>query len=372
MSFKPKNKALLALSDGTILTGWAIGKIGTTQGELSFNTGMTGYQELITDPANYGQITIMTNPHVGNIGTSTKDDEHSSAMVSGLVVREFDLSSPQPTSQKSLQLYLADNNIVGISGIDTRSLVQHLRKTGPLFAVISSEILDKTTILEKVKKAEYNTLNPIKQVTRKQSTILNGVSQFKVAVMDYGVKQNVINSLHNKGCTVNILPADTNIEEIEKWAPDGIVLSSGPGNPELASNYATQVINYAKTQNIPIFGIGLGHQLLALNEGFKIIKMHVGHRGNNQPVKNLSNGKVEITTQNHGYEICNKSMPENTAKITHINLNNNGIEGLEFYNFNAFSVQYNPEAAPGPHDSVYLFDRFINMMKDTKSINAPL
>ncbi len=363
MSYKPKNKAILALSDGTLMHGWAIGKMGTTEGELCFNTGMTGYQEIITDPANYGQITILTNPHIGNIGTGKKEGEHSSAMVSGLVVRDFNYSYNQNSAQESLQEYLNNNNVVGISGIDTRSLVQHIRQKGSLYAIISSEILDENELKIKAAKAESPDLNPVLKVTRKSAQILNGVSDFKVAIMDYGVKEPIINNLHQRGCTVNIMPADTSAEEIENWAPDGIVLSSGPGNPVAISEYAGQVIEYAKSKKIPVFGIGLGHQLLALNEGLKVDKMQVGHRGSNQPVKNLGTGAVEITQQNHGYEISNAHVPNEVAEITHINLNDNGIEGLNYHKFKAFSVQFHPNTQPEAHDSNYLFNRFINMMQ---------
>jgi carbamoyl-phosphate synthase small subunit len=364
MSLEKRKKAKLALSDGTVVHGEAIGHDGITGGELCFNTSMTGYQEIFTDPSYYGQLMMMTYPHIGNYGTMPRDDEARKVMVAGVICRAFSHEYSNGMADRSLQQYLSDNEITGISGVDTRMLVRHIREKGVMNAVISSTEMDEDKLVQIAKDwDDMEGLELATKVTRAEAQTVNGKDEFRVAAFDYGIKQNIINSLNNRGCTLRIFPAQTSTEEIREWEADGYFFSNGPGDPQATAEYALEAVNYAKETGKPVFGICLGHQLMALSEGLKTTKMFVGHRGANQPVKNLNTGLVEISTQNHGFAVDEESMDENIAEITHINLNDNTIEGLKFKNFPGFSVQYHPEASPGPHDSAYLFDQFIDMMR---------
>lgn len=365
MSLYPRKKAILALSDGTVVHGQAIGHQGITGGELCFNTSMTGYQEIFTDPSYYGQLMMMTYPHIGNYGTMPRDDEARKVMVAGIITRAFSWEFSNPMADRSLQDYLEDNEITGISGVDTRKLVRHIREKGVMNAVISSTETDEKKLVQMARNwAAMEGLELATKVTRTEAQTVNGEDHFRVAAFDYGIKQNIINSLNKRGCTLRVFPAKTPIEEIEAWEADGYFFSNGPGDPQATAEYALETVNFAKASGKPVFGICLGHQLMALAEGLKTTKMFVGHRGANQPVKNLETGLVEISTQNHGFAVDENSMDEKVAEVTHINLNDGTIEGLKFKNFPGFSVQYHPEASPGPHDSAYLFDQFIDMMKD--------
>lgn len=365
MSLIESRKAILALSDGTTVLGKAVGKMGTTGGEICFNTSMTGYQEIFTDPSYYGQLMMMTYPHIGNYGTSARDDEAGQVMISGLIVRSFSNEYSNPMADGSLQNYLVRNNIIGISGVDTRKLVRHIRTKGVMNAVISSEDLNEANLIEKAKAwVSMNGLDLAKEVTRKEAQTVKADGDFKVACFDYGIKQNIVNNLVNRGCTLRIFPAQTDFSEVEAWKPDGFFFSNGPGDPN-SMDYAITTVNKAKATGKPLFGICLGHQLMALSEGFQVDKMFVGHRGANQPVKNNITGLVEITTQNHGFGVNPESVDTTKAEISHINLNDNTLEGLSFKSFNGFSVQYHPEASPGPHDSSYLFDEFISRMQNS-------
>lgn len=367
MSIYPRKKAILALSDGTVVHGYAIGHDGITGGELCFNTSMTGYQEIFTDPSYYGQLMMMTYPHIGNYGTMPRDDEARKVMVAGIITRAFSHEFSNPMADRSLQEYLEDNEITGISGVDTRRLVRHIREKGVMNAVISSTELDEDKLVQMAKDwDEMEGLELASKVTRSEAQTVNGEDHFRVAAFDYGIKQNIINNLNKRGCTLRIFPAKTTAEEIEAWEADGYFFSNGPGDPQATAEYAMEAVNYAKNSGKPVFGICLGHQLMAISEGLKTKKMFVGHRGANQPVKNLETGKVEISTQNHGFAVDEDSLNDNIAKVTHLNLNDKTIEGLKFNNFPGFSVQYHPEASPGPHDSAYLFDQFIDMMKAQK------
>ena len=371
MSLQPRKKAVLVLSDGTVAHGWAVGHKGITGGELCFNTSMTGYQEIFTDPSYYGQLMMMTCPHIGNYGTMARDDEHRKVMVSGIIARAFSWEFSNPMADRSLQEYLEDNEIVGISGVDTRALVRHIREKGVMNAVISSTELDEEKLVQMAKGwNDMEGLELATRVTRKEAQTYHteNESQFKVAAFDYGIKQNIINSLVARGCTLRVLPAQATLDEIKAWDADGFFFSNGPGDPNPTGEYALEIVNYAKSTGKPLFGICLGHQLMAMSEEIEVGKMYVGHRGANHPVKNLETGLVEISTQNHGFAVIEGSVNPEIAEITHINLNDQTVEGLKFKNFPGFSVQYHPEASPGPHDSAYLFDQFIDLMKEQKPV----
>ena len=368
MSLYPKDKAIIALADGTVERGVAIGKKGTTGGELCFNTSMTGYQEIFTDPSYYGQLMMMTYPHIGNYGTMSRDNEARKVMIAGLITRSFSWEYSNPQADGSLQEYLEENEVIGISGIDTRKLVRHIREKGVMNAVISSTELDEDKLVEKARNwDDMEGLELATKVTRHEPETVHSEGKFKVAAFDYGVKQNIINNLNKRGCTLRIFPAKGDFkDELESWNPDGFFFSNGPGDPNATAEYALEAVKYAKSTGKPMFGICLGHQLMAMSEGIPTRKMYVGHRGANQPVKNLSTGRVEITTQNHGFAVDEDQLDESKVEITHINLNDDTIEGLRFKNFPGFSVQYHPEASPGPHDSSYLFDQFLDMIKEEK------
>lgn len=368
MSNYQRKKAILALADGTVAHGWAIGLEGTTGGELCFNTSMTGYQEIFTDPSYYGQMMMMTYPHIGNYGTTARDDEHRKVMIAGLIVRSFSQEYSNPMADGALQDYLVRNKVVGITGVDTRMLVRHIREKGVMNAVISSVISDENELVEKAKNwVSMEGLDLAQEVTRKEAqTVKSEHHTFKVAAFDYGIKQNIINNLTARGCTLRIFPAKTSWNDVIEWDPDGFFFSNGPGDPN-PMDYAIETVNKAKATGKPLFGICLGHQLMALSEGFRVDKMFVGHRGANHPVKNLESGLVEISTQNHGFAVNPTSVDGTKASVSHINLNDDTIEGLRFKNFPGFSVQYHPEASPGPHDSTYLFDQFVKMIEDSKN-----
>ena len=366
MTLFPTKKAIIALSDGTVAHGWAIGYDGTTGGELCFNTSMTGYQEIFTDPSYYGQLMMMTYPHIGNYGTSARDDEHRKVMISGLITRAFSWEFSNEMADGSLDEYLKRNKVVGISGVDTRKLVRHIRTKGVMNAVISSIITDEDELVQMAKDwVSMEGLELASKVTRKEAQTVHGDGEIRIAAMDYGIKQNIINSFVKRGCTLRVFPAKSSFEDIQAWNPDGFFFSNGPGDPN-PMDYAIDTVNKAKGTGKPMFGICLGHQLMALSEGIKVDKMFVGHRGANHPVKNFKTGLVEITTQNHGFGVNEASVEDSVADITHLNLNDRTVEGLSFKNFPGFSVQYHPEASPGPHDSAYLFDDFVQAVENAK------
>ena len=367
MSQTPKKDALLALSDGTTVAGKAIGITGTTGGELCFNTSMTGYQEIFTDPSYYGQLMMMTYPHIGNYGTMSRDDEARRVMIAGLIVRSFSDEFSNPAADGSLQQYLERNKVVGITGVDTRRLVRHIRTKGVMNAVISSEITDAQELVKKAKEWDpMEGLELATKVTRTEAQTVSAENGCRIAAFDYGIKQSIIDRFVNRGCTLRIFPAETTVEEVKSWEADGYFFSNGPGDPNASARYGLPIVNYAKSTGKPLFGICLGHQLMAISEGIPARKMFVGHRGANQPVKNMDTGLVEITTQNHGFAVDENKIDTSKADITHINLNDKTIEGLRYKNFRGMSVQYHPEASPGPHDSDYLFDQFMAMIKESK------
>ena len=366
--FLPKKPAVLLLENNLLFKGFSFGAIGTTTGELCFNTGMIGYQEILTDPSYCGQIVLMTYPHIGNYGTNNNDVESDNIQVSGFIVREGCEYPSNFRSQESIDTYLKNNNIVGIQGLDTRAITRVIRENGAMNAIISSEEVDQSKLLKKLKEIpSMDGLNLANRVTCDSSyhySQNSNNSSFKVVALDFGVKFNILRLLESKGCDITVVPANTPASTIKAMNPDGIFLSNGPGDPAAV----TEAIECIKSLlgEYPIFGICLGHQLLALAFGASTFKLKYGHRGCNHPVKNLQTGKVEITSQNHGFAVQDIDLPNN-LEVTHINLNDNTIAGLSCESMNVFSVQYHPEASPGPHDSEYLFDKFIQLMTEVQS-----
>ena len=361
------SKAVLLLEDGTFFEGKAIGKIGTTTGEICFNTGMTGYQEIFTDPSYYGQIIVMTNDHIGNYGVHNDEVESDSIKISGLVCKKFSPNYSRKNGSGSLDEYFTNHNLVGISDLDTRKLVAHIRETGAQNAIISSEITEIDSLkteLSKVPSMDGLNLAP-KVSTTKFYEDGDKNADLRVALIDFGSKKNISRELKNRGCYLGVFPHDTKAEEILKWNPDGFMISNGPGDPS-SMPYAIETIKTLVDHGVPTFGICLGHQLLSLASGLNTYKMHHGHRGCNHPVKNLLSGRSEITSQNHGFAVeYNENLSE-TIELTHINLNDKSVEGISRKDKPAFSVQHHPEASPGPHDSLYLFDQFIESIKLNK------
>lgn len=367
-------KAILLLEDGTVFEGNSFGSKGQKCGEVVFNTSMTGYQEILTDPSYNEQIITMTYPLIGNYGTNQSDWESRKIFASGFIVKE-NCSYPSNWRNKdSLSDYLESNNVIGLEGIDTRKLVKHIRTQGAMKGVISSTDLN----IDKLKKklANYPGLvgrDIVKDVTVKKQyswnkaviDALNGNEQnpekkYKVVAFDFGIKHNILRLLCTYGCDVKVVPAATSSDEVLSQRPDGVFLSNGPGDPSPVT-YAIETVK-SLLGKVPIFGICLGHQILSLALGGKTYKLKFGHRGANHPVKNLRTGKIEITSQNHGFCVDMDSLKNKDIELTHLNLNDNTVEGIRCKKLAAFSVQYHPEASPGPHDSSYLFKTFIELI----------
>jgi carbamoyl-phosphate synthase small subunit len=368
LKYHQKQKAILLLEDGKVFEGKAAGKIGTTTGEICFNTGMTGYQEIYTDPSYFGQIIVMNNVHVGNYGIEEIEVESDSVKISGMICKKFNEGFSRKRGQQSLQDYFEKNGIVSISDVDTRAIVRYIRDKGAMNCVISSEntnVDDLKKILAKVPKMEGLELSS-KVSTTKAYEFGDPSSKHKVAVIDFGVKKNILRSLAERGCYLRVFPMKTSLQEMLTFNPDGFMLSNGPGDPSVMAdeiNLVKQIVGSGK----PVFGICLGHQLLAESQGIKTYKMHAGHRGINHPVKNLMTGKCEITSQNHGFSIKAEDIAKTpNIEATHVNLNDNTIEGICLKDKAVFSVQYHPEACPGPHDSRYLFDQFVESIVKSK------
>lgn len=357
--------AVLLLQDGTVYHGKSIGKIGTTTGEIAFNTGMYGYQEIFTDPSYFGQILVMATAHIGNYGVNPNETESESIKISGLVVKKFSENYSRKSASGSLQVYLERDGISGISDIDTRSLVRHIREKGAMNAIISSEILDVADLkklLDAVPSMDGLELSS-KVATKVAYELGIPEASYRVALLDFGVKSNIIRCLVARDCLVKIFPLDATKAEILDWGPDGIMMSNGPGDPSAMPVTIALVAELIET-GIPVFGICLGHQLIALSQGLKTVKMFNGHRGVNHPVKNLITGKCEITSQNHGFVVSPESIEANpNIELSHTHLNDNTVAGIRLKNKPVFSVQYHPEASAGPHDSRYLFDEFIEKIK---------
>ncbi len=352
------------LADGTLFKGTSIGKIGTTTGEIAFNTGMTGYQEVFTDPSYFGQILIMTSDHIGNYGVHEHETESNQIMISGLVCKNLSDYFSRKQANESIHDYFTKNNLVGIADIDTRQLVRYIRQKGAMNAIISSEILDPIQLKAILDKTpDMSGLELASKVTTKEAyTFGTDGSDYKIAVLDLGVKKNTLRCLAERGCFLKVFPAHTSFAEMEKWNPDGYMISNGPGDPG-AMPYAVSTVKEILNANKPLFGICMGNQILGLANGLETFKMFNGHRGLNHPVKNLISGHCEITSQNHGFALKSEQLPDH-VEVTHIHLNDNTIAGIKIKDKKAFSVQYHPESSPGPHDSRYLFDQFISMLKN--------
>ncbi|GJM34302.1 MAG: carbamoyl-phosphate synthase small chain [Saprospiraceae bacterium] len=362
--------ALLLLEDGTLFRGKAAGKIGTTGGEICFNTGMTGYQEIFTDPSYFGQLLVTTNAHIGNYGTKKTETESHSIKIAGLICKNFTWQYSRQRADESIQDYFEEEGLVGISDVDTRALVRHIRSKGAMNAIISSEILDVEALKQKLKEVpDMNGLELASKVSTKEVyTMGDPHASLRIAVLDYGVKRNILECFAERGCYLKVFPAKTELKTLKEFVPHGYFLSNGPGDPA-PMDYAVNTIKSILEEDHPVFGICLGHQLLARAVDLPTYKMHHGHRGINHPVKNLVNGKCEITSQNHGFGVDHEVIKKNSDKvtITHVNLNDDTIEGIQIVGKKAFSVQYHPEASPGPHDARYLFDEFIRLMKNEPS-----
>ncbi len=356
---------ILLLEDGKAFYGKSAGKIGTTTGEICFNTGMTGYQEIFTDPSYFGQIMVTTNAHIGNYGTRNSETESDQITIAGLVCKNYINEYSRPQADQSIQEYFEREELVGICQVDTREIVRHIRDKGAMNAIISSEITDigeLKKMLDKVPNMEG--LELASKVTTKEPYFFGDpAADKKVAVLDLGVKKSILNCMVERGCYLKIFPAKTPFGKMKEWNPDGYFISNGPGDPA-PMKYAVEVVKAVLAEDKPLFGICLGHQILALALDIPTYKMHNGHRGINHPVKNLVTGKCEITSQNHGFGVSPEALEANQDKIeiTHVNLNDQTIEGIKVKAKKAFSVQYHPEASPGPHDSRYLFNDFISMM----------
>ena len=364
MKYQQKNKAILVLEDGTAYHGYAIGKEGTTTGEICFNTGMTGYQEIYTDPSYFGQIIINTTSHIGNYGVHDGETESGSVKFNGLVCKSFSPMASRLDGDGTLQNYLVESDIVGISDIDTRSLVRYIRDKGSMNAIISSEILDEEVLKQKVSEVpSMNGLELSSKVSAQEAYFYGEESASKkVAVLDLGIKTNILRNFSDRGIYAKVFPCKTSFEEMKEWGADGYFISNGPGDPA-ATDYAIATAKKMIDSDKPVFGICLGHQIIALANGISTYKMHNGHRGINHPVKNLETGKAEVTSQNHGFSINREDVENNPdLEITHINLNDDTVEGIKMKNKHVFSVQHHPEAAPGPHDAQYMFDKFANLI----------
>ena len=363
LTWQTGKTACLVLEDGTIYEGEAFGATGTSLGELVFNTSLMGYQEILTDPSYAGQIITLTYPEVGNYGINEEDMESKKIYARGLVIRHLSSVESNFRSQGSLDQFLKKHGIVGITEIDTRAVTRKIRDKGAMRCLISTELdagKDKDELLKRVKGlSEMTGRNLTGEVSTKASYKV-GKGKFKVAVMDFGCKENILRELVKRDIEATVYPSSVTAKEILESKPDGIFLSNGPGDPAACTDILKQLPALIESR-IPIFGICLGHQLLSIALGATTFKLKFGHRGGNQPVKDLTTGKIEITSQNHGFAVDDKSMPDH-LELTHINLNDNSVEGFRHKTLPIFAVQYHPESSPGPHDSSYLFDRFVNLM----------
>lgn len=366
MKYQSRKKALILLADGTIFYGKAVGKEGSAFGEVCFNTGMTGYQEVFTDPSYFGQLMVTTNAHIGNYGVNNEEVESDSIKIAGLICKNFSYNFSREAADGSLEEFFEKNNLFAISDVDTRALVSYIRDNGAMNAVISTEVDN----IEGLKKqlAEIPNMEGLelasKVSTKEPYYFGEENATYKIAALDIGIKKNILRNLAKRDAYIKVFPYDATFEEMSAWSPDGYFLSNGPGDPEpleAAQLVAKKIIE----KDLPLFGICLGHQVIALANGVSTYKMHNGHRGINHPVKNLKTGKGEITSQNHGFAINREEAEANTdLEITHVHLNDNTVAGIAMKNKNCFSVQYHPEASPGPHDSMYLFDQFIENIKN--------
>ena len=365
MKYQERKQAILLLEDGTHFEGKSIGIDGHAIGELCFNTGMTGYQEIFTDPSYKGQMMVATNAHLGNYGVNDSETESDSIKISGLICRNFSYHPSRVGMDDSLENYFIKNNLIGISDVDTRAVVSYIRKNAAMNTIISTDgtsLEDLKTMLSKAPNMEG--LELASSVSTKEPYYYgNKDAKYKIAALDIGIKENILRNFAKRDCYIKVFPYNTSFEQMEDFGADGYFLSNGPGDPEPlvdAQNLAKEILK----RDLPLFGICLGHQIIALANGISTYKMHNGHRGINHPIKNLITGKGEITSQNHGFAVSKEEvLAHPDMEMTHIHLNDDTLAGMKMTNKNCFSVQYHPEASPGPHDSSYLFDQFIENIK---------
>ena len=361
-----KKHAIVALEDGSILEGSSFGADGERFGEMVFNTSMTGYQEILTDPSYKGQIVCMTYPLIGNYGVNTEDVESRQPFVEGFVVRECSRRTSNWRAEQSLSDYLKQSGIVAVQGVDTRALTRHLRTAGVMKGVVSTIDLDPSNLVEKAKKSPgLIGRDLVAEVSREDTLTWKETGRYSVVLIDCGAKHNIARLLADHGCKVTVVPAATPVDRIDELNPDGILVSNGPGDPE-AVPYVIDTVRELLGQ-YPIFGICLGHQILGLALGGRTYKLKFGHRGANHPARDERSGRVLITVQNHGFCVDIDSLPENDVEVTHINLNDMTLEGMRHRKLPAFSVQFHPEASPGPHDARYLFQEFIDLMESARA-----
>ncbi|GGG89586.1 carbamoyl-phosphate synthase small chain [Polaribacter pacificus] len=368
MKYKQHKKALILLADGTIFFGKSIGIEGTATGEICFNTGMTGYQEIFTDPSYFGQLMVATNAHIGNYGVNNEEVESDGIKISGLICRNFSFTHSRVDSDGSLFDWFKEHNLVAISDVDTRALVSYIRDHGAMNAIISTHVDDIESLKEQLALTpNMEGLELASKVSTKEPYVVGDENaRYKIAALDIGIKKNILRNFVKRDACVKVFPFDASFEDLEAFNPDGYFISNGPGDPEPLIN-AQQLAKEIIKRDLPLFGICLGHQVIALANGISTYKMHNGHRGINHPVKNLLTGKGEITSQNHGFAINREETEANeNVEITHVHLNDHTVAGIRMKNKNCFSVQYHPEASPGPHDAEYLFDQFIENIQKTK------
>jgi len=369
MKYSNRNQAILLLADGTVFYGKSIGIEGRTFGEVCFNTGMTGYQEIFTDPSYFGQIMVASNAHIGNYGTNAEEIEAEKIMISGLVCKNFSFSPSRVNSDKSLLDYFTEQNLVAISDVDTRALVSYIRDNGAMNAVISTD----GASIEELKKQladvpDMKGLELSSKVSTKEPYFVgNPDAKYKISALDLGIKKNILRNLAKRDCYIKVFPYDATYEDMKTFSPDGYFLSNGPGDPDPLFS-AQETARNILANDEPVFGICLGHQVLALANGISTYKMFNGHRGINHPVKNLMTGEGEITSQNHGFAVVREELEKHPDfEITHEHINDGTVAGMRMKNKNCFSVQYHPEASPGPHDASYLFDQFITNIEKSKN-----
>ncbi|MEC3966264.1 glutamine-hydrolyzing carbamoyl-phosphate synthase small subunit [Flagellimonas halotolerans] len=370
MKYHTKKKALILLADGTIFYGKAVGgREGTAVGEVCFNTGMTGYQEIFTDPSYYGQLMVTTNAHIGNYGAHEDEVESDSVKIAGLICKNFSYEYSRPDAKMSLLKFLDKNNLLAISDVDTRALVCYIRDNGAMNALISTKVDDIDALKEELKQVpSMEGLELSSKVSTKEPYFYGDENaEIKISALDIGIKKNILRNLAKRGAYIKVFPYNTSYSKMKEWNPDGYFISNGPGDPEPLTD-AVAATKEIIASDKPLFGICLGHQVLALANGVSTYKMHNGHRGINHPILNLMTGKGEITSQNHGFAVNREETEANAElEITHTHLNDQTVAGIKMKNKDVFSVQYHPEASPGPHDADYLFDQFFDLIKARKN-----
>lgn len=373
MKYQSRKRALILLADGTIFHGKAVaGREGTSFGEVCFNTGMTGYQEIFTDPSYFGQLMVTTNAHIGNYGTNSDEVESEGIKIAGLICRNFSYHYSRPAADASLEEFLEKNDLLAISDVDTRALVNYIRDNGAMNAAITTEVDRLDEIRKELAQVpDMKGLELASKVSTKEPYFFGDENAtYRIAALDIGIKKNILRNLADRDCYIKVFPYDADISELDAFEPDGYFLSNGPGDPEpLKKSIETAAAIIGKDK--PLFGICLGHQVIALANGISTYKMHHGHRGINHPIMNLQTGKGEITSQNHGFAVNREETEAHPdVEITHVHLNDQTVAGLKIKNKPVFSVQYHPEASPGPHDASYLFDEFVASVKASRPVSA--